>query len=216
MKNNHNAKTPLFENIDSFVFKKIDELQNSSTYLQLSSSYMALDEDVQKIIGKVATVLLFLIPLFIVFIVYLGNGKYKSNLKLKVSMAEKAQIILSQKKEIEELKTKVLARTPLKSESELGANIRKVLSKARIDSKKIEIKKFEREDLEGNIIKSIADLNFENLTLKELSNLIFNLKNELKAKIISLSIKKNKPEETLSGRFSINHFGQEISSDSKQ
>ena len=63
-------KTPLLKRFDSFIFAKLDEFRKTPGHQKMLETYAGLDEEQQKFakLGMLASV--FLVPLFVVALVF--------------------------------------------------------------------------------------------------------------------------------------------------
>ena len=83
-------KDPLIYKFDQFLFKKVDSLQESSIYSNVSDLLGQLDDEVRVVLNQVSAIIFLLLPFFIIIIAYMSNQHIKDEIALKQEIINKS------------------------------------------------------------------------------------------------------------------------------
>lgn len=200
------GKAPLFKKIDHALFERIDKFKLTPNYNSLQDFYNALEEDQQKVFKFIIIFLTVFIPFVFLTTLWYQNGQLKDDLKLRVSIVNKANEIIGQNQGLREVSPQVASQNPIDSSSMMTSRLSTLLSSMNIDLSKIQVNNFLSEMSTETFLKTEADINFSSLSTDELMNLFTAMLQREKFRIQSVDIKRNPDNNLLQGQFHAVHL----------
>lgn len=201
-----NAKVPLFKKIDQAVFDRLDKFKQTPNYNGIHDLYNGLEEEQQKTLKGGVILALMVLPLLFISFIWWQNSKLKADLELRKEIVSKANEILGQKQGLEEVKFGIISGNPIDSDSMMISRLGTLLSGASIDMSKIQVKEFVSGPVGSEVLKSEANLTFNQFSTDDLMNLLMAMIQREKFRISDISITRNPQTNFLQGKFHVIHF----------
>lgn len=203
-----NERLPILKQIDIFVFKKIDEFRGTPSYSKLLESYTSLEENEQKVAKGVLLGATALIPILLLFTLWLTNRSTKNNLETRTELVMRMQEIISQNGAAGNLVATMASPTPISDQSQLNNRMSNIASSTGVDANKLKVSNFSTETVSPILTKSEADFKFEALSTAQLMSLLTAMLGRERFRVSSVNIKRNNISNMLEGTFHAIHFGQ--------
>lgn len=200
----------LSKKIDTFVFEKIDELQNQPEYQKIADSYSNLDENIQELIKTGLMALITVIPLIIFLYILNSNSSLKKEFTTKENVINVANELIQKKSIITNKERKILGTSFINSESALKNKITSLFSMSSIDTTKIKINNFNSEELDDFITKVKSDIKFRDITSQELYAMLNTMTARGKMRVEEVSIRKSSSDNLLDGMLTIHYYSKEM------
>lgn len=199
-----------FQVIDKFLFKQVDQVKDSALYQQMIDQlFNPLNENQQKILNQILSVVAIAIPLFIVMVMFISNFSSRRELNVK-------REILSLMKSRHDLKIKLknvgrdaIVSYLLKNQKELELKIIKVLRQNGISKEDVKVENFNTSNI-SDITKVQASIHFSNLSTLQFTKFTQDLVKIEKFKISRLDISKGGKKGLLKGELDVIQFGKVV------
>ena len=204
-------RVPLLKRADTFIFQKIDEFRATPSYAKLLENDVALEENEQRIAKGVLLAATAILPLLLLFILWLTNYSVKSNLELRTQVVNRMQEILSQNGAAGNLSNTLAASTSFSDQNALNSQMSSVLSGIGVDAGKVRISNFTASNISSTLTRAEADFKFEGLNTAQLMSMYTALMGRERFRVSSVAIKRNDASNLLDGTFHAIHFGQALS-----
>ncbi len=199
----------LMKSIDTFLFKQVDSLMQTSEFLKISESYSSLEEKAQEATKVVLMLLTISVPLIIIFIFYSFNSSKAQELAIKDELIKTANILIQESSLVANEERMSLSSTYIGSETALMSAINSSLSLIAIESEKVQLSGYSIEELDGLITKINADLSFKGLTSEGLFALLNSLNSKFKIRMDEVTIRKNEESNSLDGVIAMNYYSKD-------
>lgn len=199
----------LMKSIDTFLFKQVDSLMQTSEFLKISESYSSLEEKAQEATKVVLMLLTISVPLIIIFIFYSFNSSKAQELAIKDELIKTANILIQESSLVANEERMSLSSTYIGSETALKSAINSSLSLIAIESEKVQLSGYSIEELDGLITKINADLSFKGLTSEGLFALLNSLNSKFKIRMDEVTIRKNEESNSLDGVIAMNYYSKD-------
>ncbi len=196
--------------IDSFIQKKLQDLDKYPELQKLQDLYAAQDDKAQQLIKTVALAIIFVVPVIISLTLLSSNNSLKKELIIKNEILSIAGEIIQKNNLLPPASRKVMGLSFVSSLGELQSAVSPVIASLGIDSSLIRFNNFELVEEAANINNAIATLEFQKLSNDQLFSLISSLNVKLKIKIDKISIRIHEETKLLNGEFRIHYFSKEI------
>lgn len=200
----------VFKKVDEYVFSQVENFKSSSNYQQLLDLISGLDDESQKKINYILSILIVSLPLLIIlFLGWQNIGVHKS-LKLKRDIQVLTSEISSKIRRLKNIETNVLGPSILASEGELQNTLGMILRSLNLGLDKISTTKFEVFESSTNLKRISADINFTDFSLNQLTRFMGQIIEREKMIIPEFEIRKNPSTNLLIGKIKIlHHFRNE-------
>lgn len=203
------TKLEIFKKLDTFVFQKIDELQNQADYQKIADAYSNLEENIQELIKAGLMISLTLIPLFIFMAFLSSNSSLKGDLSTKEEIINVANELIQKKAIMNSEERKILGSSYIDSEGALKNKVTSLLSMSSVDTNKIKINNFDSQELDGLITKVQSDIGFKDLTSQDIFAIMNTITARGKMRIDEVSIRKSTTDSLLDGMMTILYYSKE-------
>lgn len=184
--------------VDEFIFKQIDDFQNSSQYQGLVDFLRQIPIEHLPLVKWASTVIFFLFPLLLIFLSYSSNQQIRSEIASKYEVMTTAQQMLSESGKISNLRDSLIAGEMVESSEDLAQKIYQASQVADLSSS-VTVTQLEEVSNEAGLIKSSSDIEFKGIALSVLMSFLETLSKDLKMKVYSIQIEKNQNVNNLSG-----------------
>lgn len=197
-----------FIKIDEFIFQKIDQLKNDSSFQKLNEYLSGIEEDQQKIMAQVLTFSLILIPYLFVATLWWSNHKTKKNLEVKNQILEQIATLNGNRDTLNTVSSNYVSPTPINGREDLESKIVNMISTSGIEQTKVHVVNFSQLSTSNTISKVEAMINFRNFGTQDFSNFMRALVEQEKFKIKKIDLNKDSNTNLLSGEVSLLHMGK--------
>lgn len=201
-------KKSLFKSFDKLIFKQVENYLTTPSFQQLYERFSSMDEDLQKIINQVCSILAVLVPIFIVSFLYFKNVQTRKTLDVKKNIFKLINEFTMKKNNMMTTENKVISSSLIPSQKALLLKIKKIANQKGIPDKNIKIANFTQVQPSASLNQSNSDLLFSNLSAKNLRSFLSHLVNNEKIKIAQIKVEKDKLSKLLKGKIHIIHFGR--------
>lgn len=201
-----NKSLPIFRRIDQAIFDRIDKFKQTPNYNPIQDFYNGLEEDQQKLFKGLIILLIFLLPVMGLTLVWWQNDNFKQDLAMRISIVSKANGIIGQRQELEEITPRVFSSNPIDSQSMMSSRLSSILSSVGVDLSKIKVGDFNSNSISSNVMKSEAKFQFTNLSTDELMNAITTMITREKFRVSAIEITRNADTNMLQGHFQAIHY----------
>lgn len=201
-------RIPLLKRADLFVFKKIDEFRATPAYGKLLDAYAGLEENEQKLAKALMLAATAVIPLLLLFTLWIANFTTKSDLATRSQLVEHMQDIISQNNAAGSLISTVAAPTAISDQGMLSAQMNTVASSSGVDAGKLRVSNFTADAVSSLLMRTEADFKFDGLSTPQLMGLFTAMLGRERFRISSVNITRNSATNLLDGTFHAIHFGQ--------
>lgn len=205
-----NAKVPMFKKVDLAIFDRLDKFKQTTNYTNLQDIYNGFEEDQQKALkGGTILGILILPALFLTFL-WWQNSRLKDDLQLRKSIVSKANEILGQKQGLAEVKFNVISGNPIDSDSMMTSRLSQLVSTVGMDLSKIKVNEFNASPVSAEVMRTEANISFNNLSTDELMNLLTAMIQREKFRISEINITRDAQSNFLKGKFHAIHFSNVV------
>lgn len=194
-----------FKKIDEFIFAQIENFKTSSIYNQLLDLTSSLDDEAQKKVNYAVSIFIVLFPIMIIFFLVWKNIDVQNALKIKRNIEISTTEISSKIRRLKNVETNVIGPNSIASEGELQNALNGILKPLNISFEKVTISEFVVSESITNLKRVSAKLEFKNLSLNEVTNLLRELISKEKMIIPDLVITRDPTSELLIGSIKIYH-----------
>ena len=201
-------RLPLLKQADVFVFKKIDEFRASPAYGKLLETYAGLEENEQKIAKALMLAATAIIPLLLLFTLWVANYSSKSDLETRSQLVERMQEIISQNNAAGNLIATVASPVAIMDQGALSGQLNSIASSTGVDAGKLRVSNFTTDQVTPILTRTEADFKFDGLTTPQLMSLFTAMLGRERFRISNVSIIRNAKSNQLDGTFHAIHFGQ--------
>ena len=192
-----------FHHLDNFFFKQIDKFKNSTYHQKYIEEISKLDENLQRKVNKFLGYSLFLLPVFIVFFLFLSNLSTKSDLSLKREIIGLISEVKSNKTYLNSIGKNIISQFKIKTMADMQNRLQVILEGKQISFNDVQVNNFNITNPISGISQIQADITFQNFSMDDFSNFLTGIMVDTNGKISSVSIKKIK--NSLAGKI---HFIQ--------
>lgn len=203
-------KISLLKRIDLYLFAKIDVLKQTQEATKTLELFSNLDEEQQKVTKWLMLVGVIFVPFILVFMLWLQNYSLSGDLDMRKKIAIKAQDILAENQQVQDVSQTMLSATGLMDQADLTNRLSTILPGVGVNLSKINISSFDSQNVD-QLIKSDVDFKFDNLSNEELVSLFTALISREKFHISSVEIKRNDKSNLVEGIFHGIHLGPGLS-----
>lgn len=196
----------LFRPLDEAIFKAVDEIKNQPQFSKISDEIGALPEGQQKIISQVLSTIVVLLPLLIVFFLFNQNIEQKKNIVIKEEIIKLLTETSFKSNELALSSRHIVGTGVINSISDLQRLVKSSLANAGVSQDAITVNEFDQTNAGDSLTRTIATLNFTNLSTQNFTAVLRDLLIQQKMKISALQIEKVNSENYLQGNLEIYHF----------
>lgn len=198
----------LFRPIDELIFKAVDEIKGQPQLSKLTDELAALPEAQQKIINQLFSSLLVLLPLVVVVILFNQNANQKSNIAIKQEIIRLITDTNQKSNEIALSSRHIVGSGVINSMSDLQRLVRSSLTSRGSTPDAVTITEFDQVNAGESLTRTIATLNFSNLSTQNFTGLLQDLLTQQKMKVSAIQIEKRGEQKLLHGSLEIYHFSK--------
>lgn len=198
----------IMKKIDSAIFSKIDEFESRPEFQKLADSYSSLEEKNQEAIKIIMAIIIFLIPLFLIFIFSNINDSAKEELNLKEEIILYANEVISTQSKVQQESFKILGRQLIDNQTNIEQKIINTMKRVGVDPAKLQVSNFEANELSGNIMEAKIVFKFDGLTNEQIFGALAIMIEQDKMRIENFNIKKNSSSNMLDGVLTILYFSK--------
>jgi hypothetical protein len=209
------VKNSVFKKIDDFIFKQIDQFKASPNAQKISDLTSSLGETEQKIVNKVLTFGLLLLPLGIVVSFYLGNKEIKEQIEVKSNILFEMEQFTRGNNNIGMQSARIVSTFPMSNQAEFENRMRQMLGQRSINGTKVSFTNFIPDERQVSLKESQGSLSFKEFTMADLTGLLSGLIVNERVKVSKLNISKNNSTELLNGELDFLHFSRSSSRDAE-
>lgn len=201
--------TSLFQKIDQFIFRQVDQFKNTSFFMKLQDKYTALDDNLQKILQQILVLALFLIPLLLLLLLWSGNQSLRKDYQLRLKTLQTANKVLNLKKSFDQQSFSLFKNSPISSQQEVENKIRSALTQAKIQPTQISLKEYSLDEQDSYSAAQIK-VSLKSLNLNQFTRLAQGLIVNEGFKIVETEITRSNSDKELSGDFLLKYFFRKI------
>ena len=201
-----NARMHPLKKMDRAIFEQIDRFKTTPNYTAITDFYNGIEEEQQKLVKGGVILALILIPLLFLSVLWWQNQSIRSDLELRTALMNKANEIIGQSRGVSAVSPEIIAQSPIDSDSMMTSRISGVLSGTGVDVSKLSVNGFSTTNISEKIMRSEADINFNNISTDELMNALTNLIRREKFRISTITVTRSPETNLLTGNFHGIHF----------
>jgi len=201
-------RLPLLKRADVFVFKKIDEFRATPGYSKMLEAYTSLEETEQKIAKAAMLGATALIPILILFALWVTNFTIKSDLETRSQLVTRMQEIIAHNNAAGNLINTMAAPVALADQGAMSSQVNSIAMGSGIDGSKLRVTNFTTDSISAALARSEADFKFDGLSTPQLMGLFTAMLGRERFRISNVSIIRNEKSNQLDGTFHAVHFGQ--------
>lgn len=201
-----NAGIHPVKKIDRAIFEQIDKFKTTPNYTVLTDFYNNLEEEQQKLAKGVIILVLFLIPMFVLTLLWWQNQNIRDDYNLRMSIMNKAQQLIGESRGVTAIGPQIISQAPIDSEEMLMSRVSNAIAGSGMDTNKITRGEFSTTNVSEKILQTESVLNFTNLSNDELVNLFSSLITREKMRISEVTINRNSDTGLLVGNFRVIHL----------
>lgn len=207
------SKISVFKRLDQVTFGALNKLKDSTEYTKLMDQYNSFDENIQESIRGTIMLLLFAIPLIILFLFKWSNISLEKDLQTRNLVVSSANEIIQTTKTIQTAERQHIGKRFVDNKSAFQQILSGAARVSNVDLNKISVGSFEKFDQAGNIIQIETDIKYTGITNEQLFNFINHLSEKSRMKFDKVSIKKNSSNNLLEGIFTALYYSKLVESD---
>jgi hypothetical protein len=199
----------LFRKFDENIFDLTNQVKNSNPYGKITDQLSNFDDQHRQVIIRVINMMIFITPLFIVTLFYLISlsPMKEANQKLE-ELLSLAEGITSTNQNMATSINQHISPRFYENEQSLIASLNGIIASIQIETKNLSATEFQITDITSNLKQATFTLNFQDLTLKELTELIKELLNKEKLKLDTYSVQRNDETRNLAGKLGLIQLGK--------
>lgn len=198
----------LFRPIDEAIFKAVDEIKGNPQIGKISDEIAALPENQQKIVNQILSILLILLPFLIVIMLFTQNATQKKNIAVKNEIIRLLTETNQKNNELALTSRHIIGTGTINEIGDLQRLIRSSLSSRGASPDAITITDFDQTNAGDSLTRTVATLNFTNLTTQNFTAVLQDLLTQQKMKISALQIEKTIEQKLIQGSLEIYHFSK--------
>lgn len=199
-------KNSFFSKFDAFIFQKIDIFLQTPTYQKIQDKFSELDSQSQKYSNHLITLILLLLPLYLIFHIYLGNSSLKNELELKQSIITKIHQFRSNQALVNTYHQNYSSPVTLDTRQAFETHFRPRIQRHNIQSQQVKIQSYDFYPISSSYAEAILSLKLKDMTLTEFSNLLSVVLTDYKMQPLEIEITKNDNNQLLSGTLNLTHI----------
>jgi hypothetical protein len=192
--------------IDQFIFKIIDQIKGDSSFQKLDDLLTNMNDDEQKITAQVFVFLLILVPYLFVFYFFFTNYSLKKEIELKKEIIASTSVLSGHKDELFTLSTQFLSPNPIANKNELEMRLDEIKVRTQIRPDKLSVIEFNLLSQTSTISKISAKLQFHSFGTQDFSNLLREMSDSERFKIMAIKLNKNMSTNLLDGTIEFKHL----------
>lgn len=200
--------TSVFRPIDEAIFKAVDEIKNHPQLSKITDEISALPENQQKVINQLFSAFLVLVPFLIVLFLFNQNANQKSNIALKEEIIKLITETNHKSNELALSSRHIVGSGVINNISDLQRLVRSSLTAAGATPDAISINEFDQASAGDSLTRTVATLNFTNLSTQNFTTVLQDLLSQQKMKISAIQIEKRGEDNLLQGSLEIYHFSK--------
>ena len=186
----NSEESSLFKKIDQALERQISNLELNQLSSQLNDLFDHLNPEVRKVLSQITGLVIISFPLFICLIFFIINFNAKSDFETKQQIMTISQKYLQEKSQTQLYGKKIIADRAISSEQEFLDIVKNNIQGEEATNTIFKLQDFTQEETTPQIIKTSAQIDFEEINLTNLMKIIKdNLKNS-SIKISDIDIKK--------------------------
>ncbi len=198
----------VFKLIDEYLFKQVDLAKSSPVTQKINEQLSVLSQSQQKYLNQAINLLLFLVPFFVILVLFIGNSSLKTEIETKQEIFDIINSYTSKKANVDSLSRNVLSPRPVTTGQDLQAAIGSSMNSSGGDSSKVQVGFFDQLNPSSSIVHSRAQVKFKSLTMSDLTGLLTALQRDLKVSIEKMDISVFGEEKLLRGFIEISHYSK--------
>ncbi len=205
-----NNGVSIFKKIDEFIFTQIENFKSSTSYQQILDLTSGLDDEGQKKVNYIFSILVVLFPIFIIFFLVWQNVDVQKSLKIKRDIQLITTEISAKVRRLKNIETNVIGPSIIASDGELQNTLNGILKPINIGMDKVTVSDLNVSESTTNLKRVSAVITFNNFSLNQLNKFLEALLDREKMVIPEILIKRDPTTELLTGNFKIlHHFRNE-------
>lgn len=214
-KSEANKKRSLFEIIDQFLFQKVDQFLQSQANQKITDAFANLDPKSQKYANHLLTLIILILPLFVVFNFVSHNRELKAEYQIKQEILSNIHQFRGKKSNTDALYVSLGSPIAISSRQDLQSKMNPRMRNFNLSQNQIIIDDFKFDPVSSELGETIVRFNLKELTMTDLSNFFSLMLNEYKMRSTQIEIELNESSELLGGNVEFVHL-KRISSASNE
>jgi hypothetical protein len=199
----------IFQKIDEFVFGQIESLITNTNFQQFLDQFSSLEENVQKVLNYIFSVLIVIIPLIIVIGLEIYHFTLSSKMNIKWNIYSQLKEVSIQSKRLFAAEKKVIGPRKIPNRDKLNQILIRILKSNSIKTDNVTVSQVQVSNFLRSMTKLSATLKFKGLSTTNLTDLLKDFLTKEKFIIPKLVINKNLKTEFLDGEIKILHHSKE-------
>lgn len=197
-----------FLKIDQFIFNKLDQLKNDSSFQKMNDVLLNLNDDQQKVLIQVLVFLSILAPYFIIASFWWSNNTIRSRLDQKNQILEQISLLNGNRDTLMNVSSRLLTTPAIASREEIENKIINIASRYNINSNKVHVVDFNTLNSTSSMAKIESTIQFNDFGTLDFSNFMREIVDVEKFKILKVDLTKNPDNGLLQGKIEIRHQGR--------
>lgn len=183
-----------FIKLDQLIFSKIDIFKNN--YLHI------------KWVGNSLHLLVLVAPIFMLLFFHLYTVNLNNEIKTKKNIYELSNKIINIDKDLQLNRKFILSNLMIQNSQEFEQRISDIINAAKIKTSNISIQGLKSLTIASNYNQISGNLQFNNISTTDLSQLLMNLYIQQKIKISNINVSKDNNNQLLKGNIFIVHYNE--------
>ena len=201
-------KINLFQKIDAFLFRLIEEMRSHPLYQLLIEKISLLPETTQKYFNYFVTVSIVVLPLLITLPFTLRMCSMSGEVQTQEKVISTINQIIELQNKFDNLTENIFSNLPLNNSKELATQLQEIISKSNLPPGSVRTKTFESDTSNSMFIRTQSSLQVENLTTEHLVNLLQELGKKFKVRVTGLQLAKDPKNMRITGEVKFDYFFQ--------
>jgi hypothetical protein len=197
-----------FIKIDQFIFAKLDQLKNESSFQKINDLMLNLNDEQQKILTQIIVFSIIIIPYLFISVFWWSNHKIKQTIENKNQIIEQIAYLNGNKDALNNVSVKYLAGNAINSQDEIRSKLVNIASRYQINSGKVTVESYNILSSTSTITKIESSISFHDFGTQDFSNFMREIVEVEKFKITNIDIHRNNETNLLQGKIDIRHVGR--------
>ena len=198
-------KKNIFYTIDDKIFAKVNLFKSSRFYEYYREFVEKLPDIQQKYVHMIVAYIVIATPLFMAFLLFLGNLNKTSELDQKIKILEEIHSFNQKKNTITSLGTTLVTNPPVHNQSAFQNRLSNIAGQIPISIGNISILSFNTINTGHDLTELKGQVKFEKLSTKQFSSFL-SLLTQNKFNIEVVDVKKNQDDNSLQGTLDLIFF----------
>lgn len=197
-----------FLKIDQFIFNKLDQLKNDTSFQKLNDILLNLNDEQQKIFIQLIVFAMILIPYLFITFFWWSNSTIRQRLDYKNQILDQISLLNGNKDTLANISVKYLSTNGITSREEIENKIVNIASRYNINANKVQLLDFFPVNSTSTMSKIEAKIKFSDFGTMDFSNFMREIVDVEKFKILKVDLTKNSDNALLQGTIEIRHIGR--------